>query len=83
MLFPFLVSPLKMPYPLTLPPAPQPTHSHSWPWHSPILGHRDFTGPMAYPPIDDLCYIYSSSHKFHHVFSLIGGIVPSNSGGTG
>jgi hypothetical protein len=26
----------------------------SWPWHSPILGHRTFTGPRAYPPIDVL-----------------------------
>jgi hypothetical protein len=25
----------------------------SWPWHSPILGHRTFTGPRASPPIDD------------------------------
>jgi hypothetical protein len=34
-------------------PAPQPTHSHSWALHSPILGHRTFTGPRASPPIDD------------------------------
>ena len=53
MLSPFLVSPPKIPYPLPPPPAPQPTHSHSWPWHSPILGHRTFTGPRASPPIDD------------------------------
>jgi hypothetical protein len=25
----------------------------SWPWHSPILGHRAFKGPRASPPIDD------------------------------
>ena len=24
-----------------------------WPWHSPVLGHRTFTGPRASPPIDD------------------------------
>ena len=53
MLSPFIVSPPKIPYPLPPPPAPQPTHSHSWPWHSPILGHRTFTGPRASPPIDD------------------------------
>jgi hypothetical protein len=27
-------------------------------------------------------YTYSKSHKFHHVFSLIGGIVSRSSGGT-
>jgi hypothetical protein len=53
MLSPFLVSPLKIPYTLPPSPAPQPTHSHSWSWHSPILGHRTFTGPRASPPIDD------------------------------
>ena len=50
MLSPFLVFPPKnLLYPPPLP-APQP---HSWPWHSPILGHRAFTGPRASPPIDD------------------------------
>jgi hypothetical protein len=53
MLSPFLVSPLKVPYPLPPPPGPQSTHSHSQSWHSPILGHRTFTGPRASPPIDD------------------------------
>ena len=53
MLSPFLVSPLKIPYLLLPPPVPQPTYSHSWSWHSPILGHRTFTGPRASPPIDD------------------------------
>jgi hypothetical protein len=51
MLSPFLASPPKTPY--LLPPALQPTHSHSWSWHSPILGHRAFTGPRASPPIDE------------------------------
>ena len=49
----FLVCPLKIPYPLFPPPSPQPTHSHFWPWQSPILRHRTFTGPRASPPIDD------------------------------
>ena len=53
MLSPFLVSPPKIPYPLHPSPAPQLTHSCSWPWHSPILEHRTFTGPRASPPIDD------------------------------
>jgi hypothetical protein len=53
MLSPFLISPPKISYPHPPAPAPQPTHSHSWSWHSPILGHRAFTGPRASPPIDD------------------------------
>jgi hypothetical protein len=53
MLSPFLVSPMKIPYPLPTPPAPQPTDSHSQSWHSPILGHRTFTGPRTSLPIDD------------------------------
>jgi hypothetical protein len=52
MLSPFLVSPPKILYPITPPTALQPTHSHSWSWHSPILEHRTFTGPRASPPID-------------------------------
>ena len=39
--------------PLSPPPAPHLIHFHSWSWHSPILGHRAFTGPRASPPIDD------------------------------
>jgi hypothetical protein len=53
MLSPFLFSSLKIPYPLPSLPAPKPTHSPSWPWHSPILGHRTFTRPRASPLIDD------------------------------
>jgi hypothetical protein len=44
MLSPFLVSPLKIPY--TLPPHPdlQPSHSHSWTWHSLYWGkHYSFS----------------------------------------
>jgi hypothetical protein len=32
----------------------QPTHSVSWPWHSPVLGHMTFTILRASPPIDGL-----------------------------
>ena len=41
--------------PLSSPPpsALQPTHSHSWYWHSIILEHRAFTGPRASPPVED------------------------------
>ena len=41
-------SPLHHPLPLLRNP-PTPT---SWPWHSPILGHRTFTRPKTTPPID-------------------------------
>jgi hypothetical protein len=53
MLSSFLISPPKIPCLLPTPPAPQLTHSHSWSWHSPILGHRTFIGPRASPPLDD------------------------------
>ena len=57
MLSPFLVSPAKVPYLFTPSPAPQRSHTHSWFWHSLILGHRTFTGPTASPPIDkQLCH---------------------------
>ena len=51
MLSPFLVSPLKKPYPLPL--LPNPPTLTSWPRHSPILRHKAFTGTRASPPIDD------------------------------
>jgi hypothetical protein len=46
---PFLVSPLKIPYPLPSSPC-SPTHPlpASWPWPSPILGHRTFTTFKTY-----------------------------------
>jgi hypothetical protein len=52
---PFLVSPLRIPYPLPppnplLPNLPTPA---SWPRYAPILGQRTFTGPRASLPIDD------------------------------
>jgi hypothetical protein len=55
MLSPFLVSPLKIPYPppLSLPLLPNPLTPASWPRHSPILGYRTFTGLRASPPIDE------------------------------
>jgi hypothetical protein len=52
MLSPFLVYPPKIPYPSPTPPS-QPTHSHSWPWHSPIVEPRTLTGPRASLPIDN------------------------------
>ena len=82
MLFPFLVFPPKFPYPL-----PCPLHSNpdSWPWHSPILWHRTFTGPRESPPIDEPSFgtYAAKSHESYLVFPLIGGLVPGSLGGGG
>ena len=53
MLSNFLLNPPKIPDPLPPPPASQPPIPASWPRHSLILGHRAFTGPRAFPLIDD------------------------------
>ena len=53
---PFPGFPSKNPLPHTLSPLPLLTNvptPASWPWHSPILGHRTFTGLRASSPIDD------------------------------
>jgi hypothetical protein len=52
-LSPFLVSFLKTPYPLPLPLLNNLPTSASWSLHSPILGHRTFTGPRASLRIDE------------------------------
>jgi hypothetical protein len=52
-IIPFPGLPLKTPCPYPLPLLTNPPTPASWPWRSPTLEHRDFTGPMAYPPIDD------------------------------
>jgi hypothetical protein len=49
---PFPIPPRKSPIPPP-PPAPQYTQFHTWSWHSPIQGHRTFTGSRASPPIDN------------------------------
>jgi hypothetical protein len=47
--FPLQNPPIPSPLPLLItPPTPA-----SWPWHSPILGHRTFTGTRASLLIDD------------------------------
>jgi hypothetical protein len=81
MLSPFLVSPLKISYALPLPLLPNSPTPACWPWCSPILGHRNFSGPQASLSIDDqLCHpllymhiyaIYVSRHESLHVYSLI------------
>ena len=53
MLSSFLVSLPKIPIPSHLLLLTNPHTPASWPWHSPILGYRTFTGPRASPPIDD------------------------------
>jgi hypothetical protein len=52
MLSPFLVSSPKILYTLPPPRLPNPPTFTSWPWHSPILGHRTFRRPRASPHID-------------------------------
>ena len=54
MLSSFLVSPLKnhLP-PRTFPLITNPPTPTFWPWHSPTLGRRAFTGPRVSTPIDD------------------------------
>jgi hypothetical protein len=47
--FPLQNPPIPSLFPL-LTNSPTPT---SWPWDSPVLRHRTFTGPRASPPIDD------------------------------
>jgi hypothetical protein len=85
MLSPFLVSPLKPPPPPLLPSSP----THSLPLPGPgiplfrgIEPSQD-QGPFLplMPNKAIVCYICSWSHESHHVFSLVGGLVPGSSGG--
>jgi hypothetical protein len=50
---PFPGIPSKKTLPLPPPHAYQPTHSHFLAQSIPYIGHRTFTGPRAFPPIDD------------------------------
>ena len=52
MLFPFLVSSLKTPYPIPPPVLTNPAMPTSLSWHSPTLGHGAFSGPRASPSFD-------------------------------
>jgi hypothetical protein len=93
MLFPFLFSPLQPSYPLAPPSyfydgAPPPTPSHltalaltnagAWSLHR-IKG---FPSHLI-PDKAILCYICGWSHGYLHVYSLVGGLVPGRSGGSG
>ena len=59
----------------------------SSPWHSYKLEHQAFTGPRAsLPLLPDkavLCYICSWSHGSLCVYSLVGGLFPGTSQGSG
>ena len=50
--FPGFPSEKHPPHILTPSPAHQHTTPASWPWHSPILGHRAFIGQRASPTIN-------------------------------
>ena len=74
-----LQNPLLSPFP-----APQPTHSHSLNSTNWGIEPSQDLGPLL-PLMTNqaiLSYIYSQSHMSHHVFSLIGGLVPRSSGCT-
>ena len=75
-----LILPLrKHPIPSPTPtPAHQPTHSCFLALEFPIMGHRTFTGPRTSP----LLYM-QVDHESHHVFSLVGGLIPESSRGAG
>ena len=80
----FLVLLLKSPYPLPSCLLTKPHTPVSFPWDSPTMGHRAFTGPRASPPIGDwrdhpLLHM-GWNHGSLHVYSLFGGLVPMTSG---
>jgi hypothetical protein len=50
--YPLSWSPSEILLPLPLPPPPDHQPTLSWPWHSPTLEHRAFTGPRTSPLID-------------------------------
>ena len=68
---------------------PLPPYSLTYPLLIPglaTLGHRASTGPRASLPIDEQqghsLYICSWRLESHHVYSLVGGLVPGSSEGT-
>jgi hypothetical protein len=86
MLSPFLVSPPKIPYPLPLPLVPNPPTPIPRPGIPLYWGKEPSKdlGPLL-PLMTNkaiLFYICSWSHESHHVYSLIGGLVPRSSEGT-
>jgi hypothetical protein len=87
MLSPFLVSPfqtISLPAPafMRVPPNP-PIHSCLTEPAFPYLEHWVSTGPRTSPAIDAREGICSWSQGSLHVYSLVGGLVPGSSGGSG
>ena len=92
MLPPFQIFPLETSYPILPPPASMrvlfhlPTHScfPGIPLHWSIEPSQN-QGPLSPLMFNKaiLCHICSWSHKFHHVYSLVGVLVPGSSGYTG
>ena len=81
--FPLQKPPIISPLPLLTNP---PTLT-SLSWHSPVLGIGPSQDQGSFLPLMSnkviLCYIYSWSHGSLHVYSLVGGLVPGSSGGSG
>jgi hypothetical protein len=95
MLSPFLVSPQETPYPIPPPSASMRVFPHQTthpllppcpgiPPHWGIEPSQD-QGPLLslMPDKPIHCYICSWSHESHHVYSLVGSLVPGSSGGSG
>ena len=87
MLSPFMVSPQTTPYPLLLSLFTNPPTPTSMSWHSPTLEHRAFTGTRVtlstYVQQGHPLLHMHWSHGSLHVYSLVGGFIPSSSEGTG
>jgi hypothetical protein len=93
MLSPLLVSPLETSYPILPPPAsvrvlPHPSTHFCLPALAfPYTGESNLHRTKGLSPIDAnkaiLCYICGWSHGSLHVYSLVGGLVPGSSGGSG
>jgi hypothetical protein len=72
-------------YPIPSPLLTNPPTPASMSCHFPSLGHSQNQGPLL-PLMSNkaiLCYICSWSYESLHVYSLVGGLVPGSSGGTG
>jgi hypothetical protein len=91
MLSPFPVSPHQTSTPISIPPASMRVRPHppTLPPHLPSIHLQGGIEPsqVQVPPLPlmpnkaILCYICGWSHGYLHVYSLVGGLVPGNSGG--
>jgi hypothetical protein len=85
--YPLSRSPLKPPPPastrvFTCPSTPRTCPGIALHWGIKLLQYQ---GPLLLLMLDKaiLCYIYRWSHGSLHVYSLVGGLVPGSSGGSG